>query len=94
MRRSRVVPIWLVSGLSIFPVLTLIGVLAYVLTFGRVHPFFWVVLGLIAAQLAFGNTAPIANEALADAVFVVAFWFVIGAGLGALLQVLRRRRFG
>ena len=91
MRRLRVLPSWVVSGIAIFPVLVVVGLLAGVATAGRVGVLFWLVLPAIVFEEALeASFTALSDDLLANALFALAFWFGIGAGVGLLQRAVER----
>jgi len=91
MRWIRVLPSWVVSGIAIFPVLMVVGLLVGVATAGRIGVLFWLVVPSIVFEEALeASLTALSDDLLANALFALAFWFAIGAGVGLLQRAVER----
>jgi hypothetical protein len=95
MRWVRGLPSWVVSGIVIFPVLFVVGLLAGAVTSGRVGVLFWLVVPSIVFEEALeASLTALSDDLLANALFALAFWFAIGAGVGLLQRGVERLSAG
>lgn len=95
MRWVRVLPSWVVSGIAIFPVLMVVGLLVGVATAGRISVLFWLVVpSIVFEETLEASRAALSDDLHANALFALAFWFAIGAGVGLLQRGVERLAAG
>lgn len=87
MSRVRSLPGWLLSGALIIPVVAVFSVVVGLVTSGRISYLFWLVVPSIVFEEAVeGWGYALSNSMLANFVFALVFWFVIGATVYLLQQ--------
>jgi hypothetical protein len=71
-------PIWLLSGIVIFPVLIILGAVLFVITLGRFSALAWLILPAIIFEESFEGCCYVAsNNQWLNLLFALIFWFVI-----------------
>lgn len=88
------IPHWLLSGIIIFPVLIVFGVTAYVLTLGKFNALFWLIIPSVIFEDLFETCCYFfSNSQLANLLFVLIFWSVIGATACSITSRIKKYIF-
>lgn len=84
-------PTWFLQGIFIFPFLILISVVFFFLTFGEFNILFWLVVpSIIFEEIFEGCCYTFSNNYLANLIFALIFWFVIGVLIGRFSRKLNK----
>jgi hypothetical protein len=76
-------PSWLISGVIIFSVLIVLGVILFIFTFGKISVLFWLIIPSIFFEEIFETCCyAFSNSYVFNFLFALFFWFTIGAVLG------------
>jgi hypothetical protein len=87
----RKIPLWTISGIAIFPVLIITGLIINIITGYTRRFFFWIIVPSIFFEQTFESCCPaIADSLILNILFVFLSWFFIGASVGFLIGVLIR----
>jgi len=89
----RKVPIWVLSGSVIFPILMFLGFIFYGLSSGKVNLFFWMIMPSIFLEEVFESCCyNLSNSIFLNFIFIILFWFLIGATIGYWVKKLREKK--
>ncbi len=84
-------PYWLVSGIAVFPVLIVLGLLIGLLSGGNVNILFWAVIPSIVFEETFETCCrAFSDNFIFNVLFVGIFWFGIGSLSGLLAQRIKK----
>jgi hypothetical protein len=88
--KIKALPFWLISGVMIFPVLIVLGLLFGLCSEGRINTLFW----LVIPSIIFEETFEICCQTFSDSMifnllFIGIFWFGIGSLTGWLTEKSR-----
>ncbi len=83
-------PGWLISAVIIFPVLAISGIALNLISLGKIQLLFWMILPSIFFEELF-ETSYIAfsDSQFANLVFIIIFWFSIGAIIELITSKLK-----
>ncbi len=86
--KIKSLPYWLISGIAIFPVLIVLGLLIGPISGGNVNILFWAVIPSIIFEETFETCCRAFSDNFAfNVLFVGIFWF----GIGSLTSLLAER---
>ncbi|HUV42720.1 MAG TPA: hypothetical protein VMY36_02320 [Patescibacteria group bacterium] len=84
-------PYWLVSGVMIFPVLIVLGLLFGLITGGKISILFWMVIPSIIFEEIFETCCrAFSDNFIFNVLFVGIFWFGIGSLTGLLAERIKK----
>jgi len=84
-------PNWLLSGIIIFPVIIILGFIFFALTLGKFDILFWLIIPSIIFEEIFETCCyAFSNSYIANLLFALFFWFVIGAMLDWLVDRVKK----
>ena len=76
-------PNWILSGIIIFPTLIVLGIIFFALTFGKFNILFWLIIpSVIFEELFKACCYAFSNSQIANLLFALILWFIIGATVG------------
>ena len=80
------IPYWILSGIIIFLVIILAGLILSIMTLGKFNFLFWLILPSILFEDLFENCCyTFSNDQIANLIFAIGFWFIIGSLIGFIL---------
>lgn len=84
-------PHWLVSGIAIFPILIVLGLLFGLASGGKISVLFWMVIPSIIFEETFETCCRIFSDNLIfNVIFIGIFWFVIGSLTSLLSERIKK----
>ncbi len=87
---KRKFSVWFLSGICIFPVLITSGIALNLITQGKVNLLFWMIKpSIIFEELLETHYAGFSDSKIANLVFILIFWFTIGALSGWIVKKSR-----
>jgi len=88
MEKPKEIPFWFTTGTTIFFVLLIISIVLFVVNFfTAVNYLFWFIIPSIVFEELFETCCyGFSNDLLANFIFVLVFWFAIGAIIGLLVD--------
>ncbi len=93
--RLKSVPGWLAAGVGVFPLLTVIGAIAWLVSSGEINWLFWAIIpAVIWEHLLEDLSTTLADSAVLNILFLLVFWFAIGALAGLVASRLGRKLRG
>ncbi|MFH1767384.1 MAG: hypothetical protein ABH826_04865 [Patescibacteria group bacterium] len=95
--KIKKLPSWILSGLAIFPVLIVLGIVLFALTVGKFSILFWLIIPSIIFEELFETCCYVFSDSqVVNLFFALLFWFIIGAAVGWVSEKLQnpsRNRF-
>lgn len=89
------VPGWLAGALAVFPLLPVIGAIAWLVSSGDINWLFWAIIpAVIWEQTLEGLSTTLADSTVLNILFLLVFWFAIGALAGLVASRLGRKLRG
>jgi hypothetical protein len=89
--KVRDLPYWLISGVIIFPILIVLGLLFGLASGGRVNVFYWMIIPSIIFEETFEVCCwTFSDNLIFNILFIGIFWFGIGSLTGLLAERLKR----
>jgi hypothetical protein len=84
-------PYWVLSGIIIFPVLMILGVIFFTITLGEFNILFWLIIpSIIFEELFETSYYAFSNSQVANLLFALIFWFIIGGTLGWITGKIKK----
>lgn len=84
-------PNWILSGIIIFPVLIVLGIIFFALTLGKFNVLFWLIIPSAIFEELFETCCYVfSNNQIANLLFALIFWFTIGATVGWISGKLKK----
>ena len=88
--RVKSLPNWLISGVTIFPVLMVLGLLFGLVSGGKINVLFWAVIPSIIFEETFETYCrAFSDNFVFNILFVGIFWFGIGSLTGLLAEKIK-----
>lgn len=85
------IPQWFIWGISIFPLLLILGPILNIISFGKINFLFWMIIpSIIFEELTERNFYNLSNNTILNLIFILIFWFTIDSFLGILFQITKR----
>ncbi len=73
----------LLFGIIVFPVIIILNIILFILTLGKINILFWLIIPSIIFEELFEKKYYVfSDNQIANIVFVLIFWFIVGASLG------------
>lgn len=92
MKRIKDLPLWLVGGIIVFPIIGSFGLLEFLLE-KEPSPFFWATFPAIIFEELFEKSFPAFSDSLFfNFSFLVLFYFFLGSLTGTLVERLHLRK--
>ena len=89
--KLKKLPLWLISGIAIFPLLTILGLILYVISLGKVSFLFWMIIpSIIFEELFETHFYSLSNNIILNTLFIILFWFSLAAFLGVILKEFKK----
>ena len=86
----RKLPIYLLFGVMIFPILIVLGVVLWLITWGGFNMLFWLIIPSVIFEELFETCCYfVADSQILNLVFALIFWFVIGVALSLIGKKLK-----
>lgn len=84
-------PTWILSGIMIFPVIIILGLILWVITWGAFNALFWLIIPSIIFEELFETCCYVfSNSQIANLIFALIFWFVIGGLTGCGVSKIKK----
>jgi len=84
-------PNWLISGIMVFPVLIVLGIILFVLSFGKISVLIWLIIPSIFFEEIFETCCyTFSNSYIMNLLFALIFWFAIGSTLGWVTERIKK----
>ena len=88
--RVSQLPLWLVTGTLVFPILTVIGVIVAAFCSSDVNPLFSLILpSIVFEELLEDSFAVISDSYVLNFLFAILFWFGIGCFVGFCVERIK-----
>jgi hypothetical protein len=88
--KVKSLPYWLISGVMIFPILIILGLLFCLTTGGKINALYWLVIPSIIFEETFETCCRTFSDNLVfNILFIGIFWFGIGCLTGLLAEKLK-----
>jgi ABC-type transporter Mla maintaining outer membrane lipid asymmetry permease subunit MlaE len=89
--KVKSLPYWLVSGVIIFPVLIVLGLLFGLASGGKINALFWMIIPSIIFEETFETCCrTLSDNLIFNVLFVGIFWFGIGSLTGLLAEGVKK----
>ncbi|MFC1655689.1 hypothetical protein ACFL3C_02365 [Patescibacteria group bacterium] len=90
-KTSKKLPCWIKTGFLIFPVITIIGIILRIAGGDNVLFVGAIVPSVIYEEIFERCCALIADNEILNLLFIITFWFAIGAGIGLIIEKIQTR---
>lgn len=89
--KIKSLPYWLLSGVMIFPILVVSGLLFGFITGGKISFLYWMVIPSIIFEETFETCCrTFSDNMIFNVLFVGIFWFGIGSLTGLLVEKIKK----
>lgn len=84
------VPFWAITGIIIFPAIIIFGpILGFIVQESAAY-FFWLIVPSVIFEELLEKCCPfLADSQIANLVFALIFWFIIGSAVGFIFEKLK-----
>ncbi|MBD3252319.1 hypothetical protein GF386_01160 [Candidatus Pacearchaeota archaeon] len=88
MKKPKKIHFWFITGTAIFFILLLMSIILLIVNFFiEINYLFWIIIPSIIFEELFETCCyGFSNNILANFVFILIFWFVVGAVIGLLVD--------
>ena len=89
--KIKTLPFWLLSGVMVFPILIILGLLFGFITGGKISTLFWMVIPSIIFEETFETCCrAFSDNLIFNILFIGMFWFGIGSLTGLLTEKIKK----
>jgi len=86
------IPYWILSGIITILIIIIVGIILSLITFGKFNYLFWLILPSILFEELFETCCyTFSNSQIANLIFALGFWFVIGSLVGLIVLEIKNK---